>query len=411
MKLYIDPGTGSMLFTILLGLLGAAGFFLRNVFVRLRFLLTGGKAKKNAGERLPFVIFSDDRRYWSTFEPICDEFERRGVPLAYLTASPDDPALEKQYTHISCRFIGEGNRAFARLNRLQADVLLSTTPGLGVYQWKRSREVKQYVHVLHMATDPATYRMFGLDFYDAVILSGEYQVAQIREIEKKRSLPAKELPLLGLPYLDRLEARVREAPPLPDHSPTLLLAPSWGKSSLLNRYGEKILEAALATGLHVIVRPHPQSFKSEKELLSRLMKAYPDSSDLEWDSNPDNFDSLRRSDLMISDFSGVMLDFTLVFQKPVLYADTSFDTAPYDAWWLDEEKWVFKVLPRIGRRLDPGDLPRLREIVAETLRSPALKQSLEEVRAEAWVHPGESARLIADYLIKKRVSLPETPSL
>jgi hypothetical protein len=114
---------------------------------------------------------------------------------------------------------------------------------------------------------------------------------------------------------------------------------------------------------------------------------------------------------MISDFSGVMLDFTLVFQKPVLYADTSFDTAPYDAWWLDEEKWVFKVLPRIGRRLGPEDLPRLKEIVAETLRSPALKQSLEEVRAEAWVNPGESARLIADYLIKKRASLPETPSL
>ena len=45
MKLYIDPGTGSMLFTILLGLLGTAGYLFRKVFVKARFLFSGGREK------------------------------------------------------------------------------------------------------------------------------------------------------------------------------------------------------------------------------------------------------------------------------------------------------------------------------------------------------------------------------
>ena len=57
---------------------------------------------------------------------------------------------------------------------------------------------------------------------------------------------------------------------------------------------------------------------------------------------------LRRSDIMISDFSGVIFDFALVYDKPVIYADTEFDKSPYDAWWLDTPYWTFDVLPRIG---------------------------------------------------------------
>lgn len=42
MLLYIDPGTGSMLFTILIGILGVAQYFLKNLWVKLRFFSRGG---------------------------------------------------------------------------------------------------------------------------------------------------------------------------------------------------------------------------------------------------------------------------------------------------------------------------------------------------------------------------------
>ena len=55
MKLYIDPGTGSMLFTVLLGLIGAAMYSLRMLFIKLRFALNGGKAEVST-KKLPLVI-------------------------------------------------------------------------------------------------------------------------------------------------------------------------------------------------------------------------------------------------------------------------------------------------------------------------------------------------------------------
>lgn len=407
MFFYIDPGTGSMLFTILIGVLSAAIYMLRNLYFKLRFTLSGGRQKQTDAERVPFVIFTDSKRYWNTFQPICEAMERRGQDVVYLTASPDDTALEAKYNHVRAEFIGEGNRAFARMNTLKADVVLSTTPGLDVYQWKRSRDVGFYAHILHMPNDVTTYRMFGLDYYDAVLLTGQYQVEQLRKLEALRHLPAKELPLVGLPYLDRLKARLDEAGPAPAHPTTVLVAPSWGPSSLLNVYGGKLLDALLKTPYHIIVRPHPQSYTSEKALLDGLMAAYPAGERIEWDDSNDNFGTLRRCDVMVSDFSGVMFDYSLVFDGPVIYADTTFDKSPYDAWWLDEDLWTFTILEKLGLRLTPENLDSIGDLVARCLNAPEFREGREQARRETWVNIGHSAGATADYLIQTRARLLE----
>ena len=93
MMLYIDPGTGSMLFAILIGIIGALNYLLKNWIVKLRFILSGGKKVETNSKKIPFVIFSDDKRYWNVFEPVCREFDKRGTDIVYMTASADDPAL------------------------------------------------------------------------------------------------------------------------------------------------------------------------------------------------------------------------------------------------------------------------------------------------------------------------------
>ena len=411
MQFYIDPGTGSMLFTILIGVLGAAFYALRGAVMKLRFALSGGtQQKEGSSKTLPYVIFSDDKRYWNIFGPICREFDRRGLSLVYMTASEDDPALSEEFQHVQCQFIGSGNKAFAKLNLLNADILLATTPGLDVYQWKRSKDVKFYAHILHMASDATLYRMFGLDYFDAILLSGEYQIAPERQLEKMRNLPAKELVVVGQPYMDGLLQRLNDAgAQSKNHQTTVLLAPSWGPSSILNRFGKEAIQALLDTGYHVIVRPHPQSYASETALLDSLSVAFPNSDQLEWNRDNDNFEVLRRSDIMISDFSGVMFDFALVFNKPVIYADTSFDTAPYDACWLDEETWTFSTLPKIGQHLSAENLPHIKEVIDSCLRDSQYAQGRENARREAWANIGSSAVRTADYLVSKHDELTAKP--
>ena len=400
MTFYIDPGTGSMLFTILLGVLGAAFYSLRMLFIKLRFRMNGGKAQENE-KKLPIVIFSDDKRYWTVFEPICRELDARGADVVYMTASEDDPALDNTYAHVKAEFIGKDNRAFAKLNFLNATIVLSTTPGLDVYQWKRAKDVDFYVHIPHASSDITLYRMFGIDYYDALLLSGDYQCEDIRELERIRNLPAKELVKVGIPYMDEMAARLEKCEPLPEHPRTVLLAPSWGSSALFGVYGGKIIDVLLKTGYHVIVRPHPQSFASEKELMEDLMTKYPASEQLEWNRDTDNFEVLRRSDILISDFSGVIFDFSLVYDKPVIYTDPKFDVSVYDAWWLNKPLWTASALPRIGRQLTEENMENLKELMDSCLEDTQYAQGRKEVKAETWAWCGEGAKRTADYLLEK----------
>lgn len=398
--LYIDPGTGSMLFTILIGIVGAVFYSVRMLWIRFRFKISGGRAGV-VGDKIPFVIFSDDKRYWNVFEPVCREMDLRGRDVVYMTASRDDPALENTYSHIKAEFIGEGNRAFARLNFLNAAIVLSTTPGLDVYQWKRSKDVQYYVHIPHAASDITLYRMFGIDYYDAILLSGEYQARDIRDLEKLRNLPEKELVRIGIPYMDEMAARLAEQGTVPGHPRTVLLAPSWGQSAIFSVYGGRILDVLLKTGYHIIVRPHPQSFVSEKELIEKLMKDYPASGQLEWNRDTDNFEVLRMSDILISDFSGVIFDFSLVFDKPVIYTDPRFDVGLYDAWWLKTPLWTRSALPRLGCQLTEDNMEHLQDVIDSCLADPRYAAGRREVKEETWAHAGEGAERTVDYLLDK----------
>ena len=401
MKLYIDPGTGSMLFAILIGIISAVTYLLKSWWLKLRFLLSGGKKVETDQKKLPIVIFSDDKRYWSVFKPVCLELDKRGVDVVYMTASEDDPALSNEFPHIRAEFISSGNKAYAKLNFLNASIVLASTPGLDVYQWKRSHQVDWYVHMLHAASDVIGYKSFGIDYYDALLLSGQYQVDDVRALEELRHLPAKELVKIGIPYMDDMAARLAADGSAPPHARTILLAPSWGESAIFKKFGGKIIDVLLDTGYHIVIRPHPQSFTAEKEMMDKLMQSYPASDQLEWNRDPDNYEVLRRSDLLISDFSGVVFDFSLVYNKPVIYADTEFDTSPYDAWWLKKDYWTFGALPRIGQKLTLDNMGQLKEMIDACLTDPRYAAGRDEIRAETWEHPGEGAVRAADYLVNK----------
>lgn len=406
MRFYIDPGTGSMLFTILIGVLGAAFYSARMLFIKLRYRLGGGKVEA-LDKKIPLVIFSDGKQYWKVFAPICKELSARGQEVVYYTMSEDDPALSANLPGMTAEFIGEDNRAFTKLNFLKANVVFSTTPGLDVYQWKRSKDVDFYVHIPHAPNDITLYRMFGIDYYDSILLSGDYQVKQIRKMEAKRELPAKDLKLVGIPYMDDMAARLDSVGAAEAHERTVLLAPSWGDSALFGVYGGKIIEKLLETGYHVIVRPHPQSFKSEKELMDKLMEKFPNSDKLEWNRDSDNFEVLRRSDILISDFSGVTFDFSLIYDKPVIYTTPNFDLGPYDAWWMEEPLWTTTILPQIGAELTEDKMDSLKELIDTCIEDPRYAEGRKKAKAETWANAGAGAKAVADYLQEKLATLTE----
>ena len=404
--LYIDPGTGSMLFSLFIGLATTAIFGARALSLKIKGIVGRGKQTELDKSHLGIVVYSDSKRYWNVFGPIAREFESRKIPLVYYTQSPDDPALGEKFEYVKAEFIGEGNKGFAKLNLLNADVCLSTTPGLDVLQWKRSKNCKFYVHVPHTVDDLSGYRMFGLDFYDAVLTTGQNQIDLLKHIETLRpNITKKEFVTVGSPILDSLSLRLSERNRNKQEQKkdrTVLLAPSWGKEGILSKFGSDFISALKATGFKIVVRPHPQTVSSEKQMLNSLMEQFPESEKFNWNFDNDNFEVLNKADILITDFSGIIFDYSLVFDKPLIYADTQFDSGVYDAAWLDEPMWSFRVLPKVGIQLKKEDFSRIGEIITKAFESEKLKQGRESVRSECWQHRGESARRIADYLIEKQ---------
>ena len=394
--LYIDPGTGSMLFSILIGAAATIYFVARAVIIKAKVLFSGGKTQA-AKNRHKCVIYAEDKRYWNLFKPVVDEFEKRNFPILYLTSSKEDPCFESAYNNIVFEYIGEGNKAYARLNLISADFVLMTTPGLDVYQLKRSKAVKHYSHLIHGTSDATLYRLFGLDYFDSILLAGDYQGDDIRRLETLRGLPAKQLVTVGCPYLDLAAQRM---PPVVPHPFTVLVSPSWGSSALLTRYGEKLLDPLLDTGYNIIVRPHPQSKISENAMLERLSLRYKDRDNITWDYEIDNIFSLSKSDIMFSDFSGIILDYVFLYDKPVIYSNYSFDLRPYDADDLDHEPWQFKTLKEIGIELRESDFSSIGDVIQKASNSASLTEARRIARDTAWQCRGKSGALTADFVIE-----------
>ena len=403
--LYIDPGTGSMLFSIVVGAAATLFFLGKAAWIKVKLLFT---AKKNGVSTTAdsnfkqYVIYNEGMQYWNTFKPVCDEFERRQIELTYYTSAEKDPCFEQGYKYVKPEFIGEGNMAFVKLNMLSAGFVLMTTPGLQVYQLKRSKRVAHYSHVLHMPNDATTYRLFGLDYFDSVLLTGDYQKEDIRTLEQQRGITQKQLVTVGCPYLDVYKENIAKIPDEENHPFTVLVSPSWGDVGILKKYGEKLLDPLAATGWRIIVRPHPQSKKSEADMLARLEARYKDNTNIEWDYERQNIYSLKKADVMISDFSGIIFDYTFLCDKPVLYVNAGMDLRPYDAYDLGDKKlWQYSSLEKFGKQLDEKDFGNIKEVIQNMSDSAELAEARAQAKAEAWMYQGEAGKRIVDFMVKR----------
>lgn len=399
--LYIDPGTGSMLFSILIGAAATLFFVAKAAWIKLKILLSGKKDCSGIVDASykTYVIYNEGNQYWNVFKPVADEFEKRKIPLMYYTSSKTDPIFDQKYEFVTSEYIGEGNTAFAKLNMLSAGFVLMTTPGLQVYQLKRSKNVKHYSHVLHMPNDATTYRLFGLDYFDSVLLTGDYQKDDIRTLEKNRGINSKDLVTVGCSYLDVLSEKINSIPAEENHVFTVLVSPSWGEVGVLKRFGERLLDPLAATGWKIIVRPHPQSKKSEADMLKRLEERYKDYANVEWDYNRDNIYSMKKADIMISDFSGIVFDYTFLCNKPVMYVNTDMDLRPYDAYDLNKQLWQFSVLEKMGIKLEEKDFANIKEVIQNASDSPELAKQRKIAKETAWMNIGKAGEKIADYMI------------
>lgn len=395
---YLDPGTGSMLLSVFVGLISGVYFVIRKLPSTLRSLFFRLTGKTDALKHNTLTFYAESAAYWTTFRPILVALEKLGVESSYLTSDEKDPVFASDLKCVHPRFIGKSNTAYTALGFLQTKVFVLTTPGIDVLQIRRSPGVGRYVHVVHAVGDIHTYKLFSFDYYDAVYCAGPGQVKSLRALEALRGTRPKELPQLGCPYLDGLVERARKSAS-PEEG-TVIVAPTWGRNGLLTRTGAMIPKMLAQAGFRVILRPHPQSFVSEPELMEKLAQELAPFDNIEWDRQPDGFASLARAQLMVSDISGVIFDFAFVFLRPVVSVGAGPLKDGFEAWEIPHEAWEMSALDTLGKRILPGDEKTVVDVVRFLLASgERAREKILALREQNVVNFGDAGMPIAKALV------------
>lgn len=285
-----------------------------------------------------------------------------------------------------------------------------------------------------------TYRVFGVDYFDSVLVSNAIQQDFIRDIESAHGLRPKHIAIVGSTYLDelfKLSSQIQTGidsqtstsiqPPLSESShldsvkspdpktsestqifnsqalletarlqdsnstnpqalssqSCVLVSPSWGRESLLMKYGLKLLLPLAQSGFELIIRPHPQSYigpqeKANLESLEAALKSY---TNVKWDRDTPNVYAFAKSNIMISDFSSVIFDYVCLQHKPVITIDIDMDLSGYDMADLPKESiWTFQALTKIGRRIKPCEFENLASIIHYTIAQVGIKEDAKEAQ-------------------------------
>lgn len=362
--LYIDPMSGVAIVNLIIAIVLA----MWRQIIKLLSLLTGKKHIKEVDYKekySDFSILNEGNQYYSTFLPIIQEFEKEKICVNYFTLDINDKLLRYESNYFRPKFLGFSTLGIYNASKIKTKFLLCTTPNIGNknYPLKKPKNTKNLIHVFHSVSDISIYRKGSLDFYDIVFLGSSFQLKSIREIEKFRNLNTKKCFEVGFPYLDFLIKSNIKNYNNSTQQINVLIASSWGKKGLLNSFDDFwIKKLVKQPGLNVVIRPHPQSYKSEKKMILKIQELAKKYNNILIDKEESPIESMQNASVLISDTSSIRYDYAFIFLKPVITVNIDADNMKEYEFDLLTKKWDYEVRNNIGPIID-----NVNEISAELI--------------------------------------------
>lgn len=276
------------------------------------------------------VIYSERSGFYKYYEAIINGLlSRSNMVIHYVSSDPDDAvfALAEKEPRIKAYYIGL-KKLIPLMMKMDADIVLMTTPDLETYYIKRSlvRRDVEYIFVPHdMMSVHMGFRKGALDHFDTIFCTGAHVKAEVRAAEALYGLPEKTLVEFGYPLADRLIASYRALDgERASDKKEILIAPSWQEDNLLDSCVDSLISQFEEAGAHVTVRPHPEYVKRYPERIKLLTEKYSshpaDKLTFELDFSTNR--STYSSDLLVTDWSGIAYEFCFATKKPVLFINT-----------------------------------------------------------------------------------------
>jgi len=214
-------------------------------------------------------------------------------------------------------FIGDGFLMHYFFSSIITENLFLTLTDLNNHSIKKTKNVKNYIYYFHSPVSTTkVYTKGAFDHYDTVLCIGPNQIEEIQNRENLKAINKKKLIKAGYFYFDYLRNNIS----LNKKFDEILIAPSWNYNErhFINENFEGIISFLLQKDFIVRFRPHPEHFKRSKIILDRIKKNQ-NNNNFIFDAETENKASMENAKCLITDNSGIAIEYTLIFKRPVLY--------------------------------------------------------------------------------------------
>lgn len=345
------------------------------------------------------VIYSESGQDWHYFEPLIAVLNADlQHKVTYVTSDLNDPGLNRQHNLFQAIHIPEGFFLTLHFNMQKADVVVLTMMDLNNLQLKKSINPVHYIYLFHsLGSTHMVDHANSYDAYDSLFCVGPHHVAELLKRESMQGMPARNLFEFGHPRLESLLAAaqsLQQNTSVDNITPVVLIAPTWGEQSIFNTCGDELTGVLLDAGYHVIIRPHYQTLQQTPEVVNGLKAKYGDRDNFEYQDRMGESDTLFRSDILISDWSAMAIEYALGLEKPVLFVDLPRRVRNPDWQELDIEPQEASFRELAGDIVSPQQLDEVPGKIARLLENQQdFKRAMESLRSQMVFNIGNSIAL------------------
>lgn len=353
------------------------------------------------GKRL--VFYSEGKGFYKYYAPIIDYLiEKSEYIIDYVTSDPEDPILDDSTGRIRPYYVAQDKYLIPLFMKLDCDICVMTMPDLEKYHIKRSkvRDDIEYIYVFHgMGSSALTLRKGALDNYDTLFCVGEDSVIEIRQMEELYGTRRKTLVETGYVLLDQMITEYNEDKS--NNDKTVLIAPSWQPDNIIDVCIEKMLDILADTKYKVVVRPHPQQVRHEKQRFEEMVEKYKIYENIEIQTDFSSNFTVMNADLIITDWSDIAFEYAFTTLKPVLFIDTPMKVMNSDYDKIEIKPINIALRNVIGESLAVEDIGELNVVVSRLIADRyKYHDIIKKTRAEHIFNIGKSKILSGKYIMK-----------
>lgn len=360
------------------------------------------------------VFYSERSGFYKYYKELIEFIlAKTTVAIHYITNDPNDIVFElaKEHPQLKPYYIGV-KKCITLMMRLEADVVVMTTPDLDNFYLKRSLMDKnvKYIYVPH---DPASmhmgFREHSLDNFDAVFCTGPHIANEVRASEKFYGTKEKELIEFGYPLIENLITSCEALEENLGSRKQVLIAPSWQEDNLLDSCIEDLIDSIYSNEYRIIVRPHPEYMKRYKPKMDMLVEKYQDKvgENLQFELDFSSNTSVYSSDILITDWSGIGIEYGFATLKPVVFINTKIKMENENYKNIGIEPQEITLRNVLGVALEKNEIKeKFADTIKQLMSSDDFKEKLRAKRQEYFYNLGsggsEGAKYIIRYLIDKK---------